>query len=115
MASTELSDAESAVARNALPKPTGSYGGGMNKAALFAAYLAAATLHRRDSDELPAYDERTGVSTLEVEIAALSTALPTGAGGHAASFIVGSSVEGAGPPGSRGGMPAVRRRTRTRR
>ena len=94
VARTGLSDAESVVARDALLKTTGSYGGGVNKAALFASHLDAATLHRRDSDEFPAYDRESGASTLEVEIAALSTALPTGAGGHTAPFVVGSSVEG---------------------
>ncbi len=89
-----LSDSEAVVARNALLKPSGSYAGGMNKAALMAAYLGAVTLHRRDSDEFPAHDEASGASTLEVEITALSTALPTGAGGFSAPFVVGSSVEG---------------------
>jgi hypothetical protein len=82
-----LSLTETAVARNALLKPSGSYAGGMNKAALMAAYLGAATLHRRDSDEFPARDGASGASTLEVEITALSTALPTGAGRLSAPFV----------------------------
>lgn len=89
-----LSGPEGDLARTALRKPSGSYAGGMNKAALIAAHLGAATLHRRDSDEFPARDERTGVTTLEVEIAALTAELPAGAGPLAVPFFAGSSVDG---------------------
>lgn len=94
VAHSGLSDTESAAARNALHKSTGSYGAGPNRAALFAAHLGATTLHRRDSDEFPAYDSASGAGTLEVEIAALSTALPTGTGAHTAPFVVGASLDG---------------------
>ncbi|MGY5309163.1 DUF6271 family protein [Nocardia gipuzkoensis] len=81
--------------RDALLKPSGSYAGGMNKAALFAAYLGANTLHRRDSDEFPAYDVETGMTTLEVEIAALSVEIRTGVERRLdVPYFVGSSVEG---------------------
>jgi hypothetical protein len=84
------------------------YASGMNKAALLAAHLGAATLHRRDSDEFPAYDSESGAYTLEVEIAALGTALPTGAGVHTAPFMVGSSVEGEPTKDHRTSKPQVR-------
>ncbi len=77
-----------------LIKPSGSYASGMNKASLLAAYLGASTLHRRDSDEFPACDPDSGVGTLEVEVATLSSALPTGEGREIRPYIAGSHVDG---------------------
>lgn len=82
-------------ARHALVKPSGSYAAGMNKAALLAAYLGAATLHRRDSDEMPGVDPATGLTALELEIAVLGSQLPLDASEETAvPFCTGSSVRG---------------------
>lgn len=72
---SDLDTDESGLARLALDKPTGSYAGGMNKAALFAAFLDAQTLHRRDSDELPAIDPSSHASTLGIECSILDSQL----------------------------------------
>ncbi len=61
------------AARSALLKPTGSYGAGPNKASLVAAVVGAATLHRRDSDQITGVDPASGRSPLDVELELLGT------------------------------------------
>jgi hypothetical protein len=86
----DLSEVEARSARAALLKESGSYAGGMNKASLFAAYLGAESLHRRDSDEFPGFRESDDLTALQVEAAALATPAP----GGEAPYFAGSNVHG---------------------
>lgn len=77
-------------ARSALVKPTGSYGAGPNKAALAAAFIGAATLHRRDSDQITRLDPGSGRPPLDIEIRLLDGADAPGPG----AYCAGSSLTG---------------------
>jgi hypothetical protein len=86
-----LSEDRTRRARAALSKASGSYAGGMNKAALIAAYLGAVSLHRRDSDELPGYRDSDHLTALQAEAAVLETPLPESL---QTPYFAGSSVLG---------------------
>ncbi|MFD7668422.1 DUF6271 family protein [Streptomyces sp. NPDC059788] len=93
VATAGLPPADAAAARSALVKPTGSYGAGPNKAALVAAFTGAASLHRRDSDQLTGVDPRSGWSPLHVESRLLDPA-PGPVRPETAAYCVGSSLTG---------------------
>lgn len=91
----DLTSGDLAIARKALDTPTGSYAAGMNKASLLAAMLGARTLHRRDSDELPAVREHDGATALKVEALALDGQLSIQSDWNdRAPYFVGSHVLG---------------------
>jgi hypothetical protein len=91
----ELTESQSKIARTALLKESGSYASGMNKASLFAAYLGAASLHRRDSDEFPGFRESDGLTALHVEAVALGDCMPSTPPWQGDSpYFVGSNVLG---------------------
>lgn len=71
-----LGEDQARLARAALTKASGSYGGGINKASLIAACLGAVSLHRRDSDELPGYRDSDNLTALQAEACVLETPMP---------------------------------------
>ncbi|MFI9081876.1 DUF6271 family protein [Streptomyces sioyaensis] len=89
-----LSLKDTNAARSALVKPSGSYGAGPNKAALIAAYVGAASLHRRDSDQLTGVDPRSGWSPLHVESRLLGGVAHTSRRPASSAYCVGSSLTG---------------------